>query len=232
MSKQANDKNIVLIATMGLSPAVLTETVWALAHAKKPVIPDEIVVLSAKNSVDKMKRDLLEGSDPVWGRLLFALKKDKIDIDGKLIFGSMSIHVIPDARKNEMWDLRSSEDNLLAADFMMQEIRKYSESPDTEIIASIAGGRKTMSALLLSCMTLLGREEDRVVHVLLPEELEGGAEPPFYFPQKGIVHVSKRTGKKYKGDKLESELFEVPFVRMRGWYQEKFKTNPPTYFCA
>ena len=226
---KATDKRIVLIATMGSSPAVLTETVWALAHAKKPVIPDEIVVLSAKNSVDKMKRDLLEGCEPIWGRLLSALKKDKISIDGKLVFGSMSIHVIPDAQKNELWDLRSSEDNLLAADFMMQEIRRCSESPDTEIIASIAGGRKTMSALLLSCMTLLGREADKVVHVLLPEELEGGAEPPFYFPQKGVVHVSKRTGKKYKGDKLRSELFEVPFVRMRGWYREKFKTNPPTY---
>lgn len=229
MSKHENDKRIVLIATMGSSPAVLTETVWALAHAKKPVIPDEIVVMLAKNSVEKMKRDLLGGCEPIWGRLLSALKKDKISIDGKLVFGSMSIHVIPDAQKNELWDLRSSEDNLFAADFMMQEIRKYSESPDTEIIASIAGGRKTMSALLLSCMTLLGREEDKVVHVLLPEELEGGTEPPFYFPQKGVVHVSRRTGKKYKGDKLRSELFEVPFVRMRGWYQEKFKTNPPTY---
>ena len=109
MSKPANDKRVVLLATMGSSPAVLTETVWALAHAKKPVIPDEIVVLSAKNSVDKMKRDLLDGSDSVWGKLLSALKKDKICIEGKLVFGSMSIHVIPDACKNEMWDLRSSE---------------------------------------------------------------------------------------------------------------------------
>ena len=146
MSKQANDKNIVLIATMGSSPAVLTETVWALAHAKKPIVPDEIVVLSARNSVDKMRRELLEGDIPVWEKLLLALKRDKINIEGKLIFGSMSIHVIPDASKNEMWDLRSAEDNLLAADFMMQEIRKYSESPDVEIIASIAGGRKTMKA--------------------------------------------------------------------------------------
>lgn len=226
---KATDKRIVLIATMGSSPAVLTETVWALSHAKKPIVPDEIVVLSTRNSVDKMRQELLNGNNPVWEKLLLRLRKDKIDIDGKLIFGSMSIHIIPDDRKNEMWDLRSSEDNLLAADFMMQEIRKYSESPDTEIIASIAGGRKTMSALLLSCMTLLGREEDKVVHVLLPEELEGGAEPPFYFPQKGVVHVSRRTGKKHKGDKLRSELFEVPFVRMRGWYREKFKTNPPTY---
>ena len=28
---------------------------------------------------------------------------------------------------------------------------------------------------------------------------------------------------------MQSELFEVPFVRMRGWYQEKFKNIPPSY---
>jgi CRISPR-associated protein (TIGR02584 family) len=224
-----SDKKVILIATMGASPAVLTETVWSLSHATLSVVPDEIVVLTPKNCADRLKKEILSGEESVWNRLLKELVKDKINIDGKLVFGEMSIHVIPDAHKNAMWDLRSSEDNLLAADFMMQEIRKYSESPDTEIIASIAGGRKTMSALLLSCMTLLGREEDKVVHVLLPEELEGVAEPPIYFPQKGVTHVSKRTGKKYKGDKLCSELFEVPFVRMRGWYNEKFKTNPPTY---
>ena len=54
MSKHSNDKRKVLIVTMGSSPAVLTETVWALAHLKEPVVPDEIVVLSARNSVDKM----------------------------------------------------------------------------------------------------------------------------------------------------------------------------------
>ena len=222
-------KHKILIATMGSSPAVLTETIWCLAHAKKTIVPDEIVVLAAKNSAEKVKRDLLEGDCSVWSRLLDALKKDKIKIGGKLLFGPMSIHVIPDAKMGEMWDLRSADDNLLAADFMMKEIRKYSESPDVEIVASIAGGRKTMSALLLSCMSLLGRDEDKVVHVLMPEELEGGAEPPFYFPQKGMVHVSRKSGKKHKGESLHSELFEVPFVRMRGWYQEKFKTNPPTY---
>ncbi len=223
------DKRIVLVASMGMSPSVLTETVWCLAHQEVPIIPDEIVVLVAKNVADKLSKEVLGGEDPIWRRLLKALKKDGFNVDGKLVFGNTSIHVIPDAAGNAIWDLRSVADNLAAADFMLRQIRQYTETPDVEIIASIAGGRKTMSALLLSCMSILGREEDKVVHVLMPEELEGGAEPPFYFPQKGIVHVSRRTGKKYKGDKLRSELFEVPFVRMRGWYQEKFKTNPPTY---
>lgn len=43
-----SDKRTILIAGMGTSPAVLTEPVWALAHQKKPVVPDEIGVLITK----------------------------------------------------------------------------------------------------------------------------------------------------------------------------------------
>ena len=41
MSREQS-KHTILIAGIGISPAVLTETVWALAHQKKPVVPDEI----------------------------------------------------------------------------------------------------------------------------------------------------------------------------------------------
>ena len=40
----------ILIAGMGTSPAVLTNAVWALAHHKKPIVPDEIVVASIAKS--------------------------------------------------------------------------------------------------------------------------------------------------------------------------------------
>lgn len=223
------NKRTVLITSMGMSPSVLTETVWSLAHQTSPVIPDEIVVIVAKNAAAKLRKELFEGENSVWNRLLASFRKEKLEIDGKLAFGAASIHIIPDAQGDEMWDLRSSDDNLIAADFMLRQIRQYTETPDTELIVSIAGGRKTMSALLFSCMTLLGRDCDRIVHVLLPQELEGGSEPPFYFPEKGISYTSVRSGKKIKSNKLRSELFEVPFVRMRGWYQDKFKSMPPTY---
>ena len=86
-----------------------------------------------------------------------------------------------------------------------------------------------MSALLFSCMTLVGREQDKVYHVLVPPEFEGGVEPVFYFPEPGKTYVAAKTGKKYKANQVQSELFEVPFVRMRGWYQDKFNTIPPSY---
>ena len=222
-------KRVVLVAGMGTSPAVLTETVWALAHQKPAIIPDEIVVLVTKSGKEKLYKEILSGRPTVWDQMCDSMRKEKIDLDGRLIFGDTSIRVIPDERGNGIADLRSGEDNLRAADFMLQQLRQYTETSDTVVITSIAGGRKTMSALLFSCMTLLGREDDKVFHVLLPPEFEGGVLPPMYYPVKGVTYTNRFTGKKYKSDKFHSELFEVPFVRMRGWYQEKFRSIPPTY---
>ena len=222
-------RRTVLVVGMGTSPAVLTETVWALAHSKEPVVPDEIEAITTASGKAALTKAVLDGSPSVMDRLKAALRKEKIDVEGKLVFGTASIKVIPDAKGNELDDLRTGEDNLRAADFMLGELRKYSECSDTTIHCSIAGGRKTMSALLFSCMSLVGREQDKVYHVLLPPEFEGGVEPVFYFPEPGKTYIAAKTGKKYKANKVQSELFEVPYVRMRGWYQEKFKSFPPTY---
>lgn len=223
----SNERRTILIAGMGTSPAVLTNAVWSLAHNDTPVIPDEVVVIITKNGKELLKRELFENG--VWRDLLVELKKDKIDIEGKLLFGETSIRTIPDACGNEIDDLRTGEDNLRAADFMLAQLRQYTEDSGTELYVSIAGGRKSMSALLFSCMTLLGRDCDKVYHVLLPQVLERGVTPAFYFPKSGMTYVAKADGKKYNARKLQCELFEVPFVRMRGWYQEKFKSIPPSY---
>lgn len=211
-----SEKRTFFVAGMGTSPAVLTNAVWALAHQKKPVVPDEIVVLITKNGKELLQRELIENG--VWDEMLAEMKREKIDINGRLVFGETSIRTIPDARGNEIDDLRAGDDNLRAADFMLSQLRQYTEDGGTELHVSIAGGRKTMSALLFSCMTLLGHEDDKVYHVLLPPEFEGGSvQPPFFFPERGITYTVENTGKKYKAEKIRSELFEVPFVRMRGW---------------
>lgn len=105
-------KRTILIAGMGNSPQVLTETVWELAHMKRPLVPDEIVVLAAKNTTAKLRKTLLEDDALVWRELIASLKKERIHVDGKLVFGSTSIRVIPDANGDEMQDLRTGEDNL------------------------------------------------------------------------------------------------------------------------
>lgn len=223
----AASQRTILLASMGTTPAVLTNAVWALAHQEVPVVPDEVVVLMTKNGKDELRRTLLE--EGVWEEMLSDMRCEKLDVDGKLVFGEASIHMIPDVKGNEIDDLRTGEDNLRAANFMLSQLRQYTEDSGTELHVSIAGGRKTMSALLFSCMTLLGREQDKVYHVLLPPVLEGGVTPTFFYPKRGTTYTARLTGKKYKVKDLQCELFEVPFVRMRGWYQEKFKDIPPSY---
>ena len=222
------DRKTVLVSVVGTTPSILTETAWALAHRDAPVVPDEVVAITTKSGKSRLAETLLEGG--VWNDMLACLKREGIDVEGRLVFGSASIHAIPDARGNEIDDLRTGEDNLRAADFMLAQLRQFTEDCGTELHVSIAGGRKTMSALMFSCMTLLGRADDKVYHVLLPPEFEGGSvQPPFFFPERGVTYTVANTGKKYKAEKIRSELFEVPFVRMRGWYQDKFKTIPPSY---
>ena len=220
-------KRIILVSAMGTSPAVLTNMVWGLAHQKHSIVPDEIVVFITKSGKELLIQKLFD--EGVWNEIRSNLKREKIEIDGKLVFGATSIRVIPDAEGNEIEDLRTGDDNLRAADFMLSQLRQYTEDSETELHVSIAGGRKTMSALLFSCMTLLGRECDKVYHVLLPQDLEQGATPEFFYPEPGKTFVSKGATKKLKAKQITTELFEVPFVRMRGWYQEKFNAIPPSY---
>lgn len=227
-------KDIVLIAGIGTSPAVLTETVWSLAHQKPAVVPAKVVVITTTSGKDGLVKALLSERDCVWEKLKTALRKDKIDIGGGLTFTEDSIKVMLDSNDKRLSDLRNGEENLDAADFMLGELRKYTEDPSKTVMCSIAGGRKTMSALLFSCMSLLGREDDRVYHVLIPPEYDCGMVPPFYFPQKGVTHElldrsRKPTGRKIQSSKIAVDLFDVPYVRMRGWFQEKFKTLPPSY---
>ena len=61
---KSESKRKILVAGMGTSPAVLTNAVWALAHQREPVVPDEIVVFITKNGKTLLKKELFGGG--VW----------------------------------------------------------------------------------------------------------------------------------------------------------------------
>ena len=49
-----NDRKIFLYAITGLSPAVLTETIWCLAMQKIPVFPDRLIVFTTQTGKEKL----------------------------------------------------------------------------------------------------------------------------------------------------------------------------------
>lgn len=210
-SKQPDAKQKILIAAVGNSPAILTETVWTLAHQDEPWIPDQVVTITTRTGKAAAEKTLLLGKG--WDRLCEALSARP----DQLAFGSRdSIRVIGDGR-NDFDDIRTPAESAVAADFLLGVLRQYTEQPDTEIVASIAGGRKTMSALMLACMSLLGRAQDRVCHVLVDDEFIA-LNPDFLFPL---------TTKELKDSGLQ--LCDIPFVRVRGWYEKEYAGVPPSY---
>jgi len=231
--RSRNKGECVLFAVLGMSPSVLTETVWALAGERDKRLPDRVVVLTTSEGRKKLARDLFDsGRGPGgWERLRKALKARGLDSAGRLQFGPAADHVrlFPaPSGAGDLADIATSADNLAAADFILRELRAFTENPDTTVLASIAGGRKTMSALLMSCMSLLGREQDRVLHVLVNPPYDTPLDPPFLFPERGVRHAT-RDGKALRSNDARIELIDVPFVRMRGWYEGAFRSAPPGY---
>ncbi len=239
--KKNKEQNIresrtVLLATVGTSPAVLTETVWALAHPAKRgaerVVPDEVVVLTTLRGKEAIEAQLL-GPGGAWTRLVAAMDKEGLPVAGRLAFGEASIRLL-DRGKAFLEDIRTAEENEAVADLFLREIRGVTEEdPATRLLASIAGGRKTMGALLLSCMSLLGREQDHVLHILVNEPFDSRLDPPFFFPEPKAKHVfvdpATRKTKTVRAEDARLDLIDLPFVKMRGWYQDRFKALPPRY---
>ena len=191
----------VLLAVTGMSPAILTETAWALAHERPPCRIGRVIAFATARSREQIRTELLDTG--VWTALRHTLMAG----DDEWVFGDASEHIRVFARGGrELDDLRTPEDNMAAADCILEHLRSFTENPDIHIVASIAGGRKTMGALLYAAMTLIGRETDRLTHVLVDEELER-RQPKFYFPEN-------------EREARGIHLADLPFVPLRNKFTE------------
>lgn len=237
----------VLLSVTGMSPAILTETIWALANPSDntaPIIPDRILVVttvSGRNKINDLftPSDQLGGQSP-WDALRAALAKKHSNLTAKLRFGNTAddIRVITwldpaSGCSAELTDIRSRTDNEAAADFILDQVRSIVENPDTQLIASIAGGRKTMSSLLYACMTLLGRETDRLTHVLVNEPFDTLRD--FWFPDqpggplRSAAASHLHSGKICNPADATLDLAEVPFVPLRNLFARELGRKPGTF---
>ena len=141
----------------------------------------------------------------MWDALRARLAALGHDLTGRLQFGTtggdIRVFSAPDrrtGRSRELEDIRTPEDNQAAADLVLDEVRRITFNDDTRLVASLAGGRKTMGALLYAALSLLGRPQDRLTHVLVNEPFDDPRlAPRFYFPLVNPVphQLTDRSGK-------------------------------------
>ena len=216
---------LILIILCGKSPAVITETVYALSKEDLQKTPDEIVVITTTDGRKTIKEELFDKNN--WFELSKQITLDKT----KLLFGlsSSSIRIIPEKdRTKDASDISTTENNETAADFILSTLREFTENPNTEIILSIAGGRKTMSALAAMSMSLLGRYSDRLCHVLVnPPFVNPNLMPKFYYPNEKIHSLTNESEISSKEAKIT--LNYIPFVRCRYLFHKRFGRLPGNY---
>lgn len=197
----------VLLAVTGLSPQVVTETLYALAHREPAFIPTEILLVTTQEGADRARLALL---DPEDGQF-HALCRD-YGLQG-IRFDPGCITIIGKDRGAPLSDIRTPEENALAADTLLSLVRTLTGDPDTALHVSIAGGRKTMGFYLGYCLSLCARPQDRLSHVLVSEPFE--SHPQFYFPPARGRVLYTRDNKPVHTDDARITLADIPFVRLR-----------------
>ncbi len=144
----------ILLCVTGLTPQIITETLYALAVRQRPAfVPTEVHLLTTSEGASRARLTLL---DPDQGQFLRLCADYGLDPAGTRLDPS-TIHAIPGTTGQPLADIRSPQDNEAAADAITALVRHLTADPHSQVHASIAGGRKTMGFYLGYALSLFGR---------------------------------------------------------------------------
>lgn len=232
----------VLLCAAGLSPPVITETLYALTvqrtrprslkgfgaatqspeshlapilsvkstveatqYTPEAFVPTEILVVTTSRGRAEIVRQLL-GKEGWFNQFLKHYPQPN-----DIRFDEKQIRVISH-RDCEVDDLESVEDSLAAGTTIVCLIKELIGDTNCSIHASIAGGRRQMSYLLGMTMSLLGREQDRLSHVLVQSTFETQG---FYYPTPtGLHKVNTRDHGLQDAANAKIVLAEMPLLRV------------------
>lgn len=228
---QADDKKTLLVFTIGLTPQVVTETLYAIAKSKQKSAteaktdellhwPDRIELLTTTKGAEFARINLL-----VQNKLAKLCDELALPLPE---FDESKIHVIPDSSGAPVDDARTKDDAEALANFITQFIAKRCHDETWRIHASLAGGRKTMTYFLGEALSLFGRPGDRLSHVLVSEQYENI--PEFYYPTNEIVE--HRFYGQLDASKAQVILCDIPFFRKRASLPAKVVTELQDYSYA
>ena len=196
----------VLISVVGLSPQVITETLycyWSLASPPVPIT--EVFALTTLHGKQALEEALL-GDNGQLKSLCSDYNLPPIRLD------LANVHLLKDADGQPLKDISSVIDNEALADQLFAFVRKLATSTDICLHASIAGGRKTMGLYIGLAMQFYGRPGDTLSHVLVNLELEN---EKFFYPPPGGADVVLKDGRTIPADEIRIELAEIPLLLLR-----------------
>lgn len=209
LSQPAHYLRRLLLVVTGLSPQVVTETLYALAQDSHRILPTEVHILTTREGAERARLTLLSES-PGW---FYRLCQD-YGLAG-IHFNACSIHVLTDQHGQALDDIRTPEDNRQAADVITEYVRTFTADLESCLHVSIAGGRKSMGFYAGYALTLFGRLQDRLSHVLVSPLYE--SHPDFFYPTpySRVIYTSGPDSRPLDARQAKVMLAEIPFVSLR-----------------
>ncbi len=207
MDQQVSFNRRILLCVTGLTPQVVTETLYALYQEHKPM-PTEIHLITTANGRNRAERDLLA---PIDGKFLQFC--DEFNLNGQIDFPAKNIHVIRGRYNEELPDIRTPQENECAADFIMQRVKAFCADDSAQLSVSIAGGRKSMGFLAGYALSIFGRPQDNLTHVLTSEPFENNRD--FFYPSAKANPIFSSDGSPLNPLEAKISLADIPLIKLR-----------------
>ena len=214
----------ILLAVTGMSPQVVTETLYALVHEQN-FVPTEIRLITTALGRNRAVRDLLDVSDGQFHAFC-----REYGLTGKIHFDASCIKVICDEHGAPLPDIRTPEENACAADEIASEVQSLCCDEMSALHVSIAGGRKSMGFFLGYALSLFARPQDRLSHVLVSEPFESNRD--FFFPSRLPKELVAADGQKLDASVARVMLASIPLVRLRSGMPKELLIGRTSYSAA
>src|SRR5437870_8221615 len=98
---ETSETRNILVAVAGGSPAIVTETLWALTKRAQPVLIDEVRILTTAKGKAAILSTLLHPKD---GK--FKSCVEELALTHQIVFSEETVHVFNDGRSGELLDIR------------------------------------------------------------------------------------------------------------------------------
>lgn len=205
-NKSKQSKNI-LLTSCGLHPQIITELIYAVSQQEPPIQFNEIHVITTEVGLEQIKTYLLDKENGYFHKLCheYGLKDTHFQLENvQLLENAMGVSLV---------DIQTVADNEIVADSITDIVRQLTSDPDTNLHVSLAGGRRTISYYLGYALSLFGRPQDRLSHIIVTHDFE--ADDEFFYPNKTPTYITDRDGNTLNTQDAKIQLAEIPFVRLR-----------------
>lgn len=181
----------ILIFSIGTTPQVITEALYAIWTNEKENFPEQIFAITTLSGKEILKR-IFQGPNNKLEKFFEEYNTPKINFDIE-----KNVFVVTNENDGQqIYDPRLNSEQEILADFIYNVIRTFTDKKDEngnpyyQINTCLAGGRKTMSYLTGVVMNILGNPDDRLTHVLVDPKYENS---DFWYPstESKIIFTSK-----------------------------------------